>query len=148
MKSSWMRSLAAPVLAACAAAVTSGSAPLVSVLTLGLHKGDHVHSVRLVAEEGHLHLILSHDEGADRDPQGAGHHGVPATSTSESDHVFHLTSDDAANTSLRRAGFTPAPAAAAVVAVLPAPTLRCLLHPSREPLARSSDSPRSIVLRL
>lgn len=149
MKSFWTRKLVVPLVLACAGTqVAPGAALRASALTLGLHESDHAHSVSLVAEEGHLHLVLSHDERGGQDPGGARHHGDPATSTSERDHVFKLTDDDAANTRPRRASFAPALAIATAVGVLRAPTPLWIVRSSPEPRARSSDFLRTVVLRL
>lgn len=140
--------MAMSLLACVGAQILPGSALHASALTVGLHASGHAHSVALVAEEGHLHLVLSHDERGDQDQGGARHQSDRATSTSERDHVFELTADDAANTRLRRASYDPAPAIAMAVEVLPAHTPRWVLHHSLEPRTRSSDSLRTVVLRL
>ncbi len=149
MKPSWVRKLVLLVVLACAwAQVAPGGMLLASSLALGLHASDHAHSVALVADAGHLHLVLSHDEQTRQDAGGASHHGDRATSAPERDHVVHLTAGDDAATATRRAGLAPAPAVATAVAVLPAPTPMWVLRPSPQPRARSSDSLRTIVLRL
>jgi len=142
-----MRKLAVPLALACAGTHgASGSALLASTLTL--HASDHAHSVSLVPDEGHLDLVLSHDERGGHDQRVAWHHGDPAASASERDHVLHLTDDDTANTTPRRAGLAAVPAAATAVAMLPAPTLLWVRHRSPDPRARSSDFLRTVVLRL
>jgi len=131
---------------ACAGAqVAPGAALLASALAL--HASDHAHSVSVVADEGHVHLVLSHDRRGHRDRASAGHHDERATATSERNHVFHFTDEDAAKTA-RRAGVAPALAAVTAVAVMPGPTPLWVLLPSLEPRARSSGSLRTVVLRL
>lgn len=134
---------------ACAAAqVAPGAALLSSALTLGLHASDHAHSVSLVADGGHVQLVLSHEERGHRDGAAGRHHDEQASSISETDHVFRLTDDGAASTATRRAGVAPAPAVATAVPVLPAPSPQWVLRASLEPRARSSDSLGTVVLRL
>jgi hypothetical protein len=124
----------------------AGSGLLAAAWTLALH--GHAHSLSVVAEEGHLHLVLAHDETA-----GHGHGGVPhrddrTTSFSEGDHVFHLSGDDAASTAPRRAAPDPSPPLAAMAALHfdTAPVWLC--RPSPEPRARASDHLKTVVLRL
>lgn len=150
MKSPCRRNLVVPLALACAGLqLAPESVLLASALTLGLHASDHAHAISLVAEEGHVHLVFSHDGRGDPDHGVAEHHGDPAaTSTSERDHVFHLANDDGANTTSRRAGATTATAAATALAVLPAPALVWVPRRSPEPRARSSDLLRTVVLRL
>lgn len=149
VKSPGIRKLALPLTLVCAGTqLASGSALLASLLTLGLHDSDHAHSVSLVADEGHVHLVLSHEEQGTHHSRNTSHHGDPATTASERDHVFHLTDDDAASTTRHRPGFEPAPLLAAPVAVFPASTPSWLLRASSEPRARSSDLLRTVVLRL
>jgi hypothetical protein len=142
-----MRKLTVLLALACAGTqIAAGSALLMSTLALGFHASDHRHSVSLVADEGHLHLVLSHDERGGQDPGGAWHHGDPTTSVSKGDHVVHLEDNDGVNT-IRRADLA-VPAAAPAVAMLPALSPRSVPHRSPEPRARSSDLLRTVVLRL
>jgi hypothetical protein len=118
---------------------------LTSALTLALH--GHAHSVSVVAEDGHLHLVLAHDG-----PGGHEHRGVPdrddrTTSFSERDHVFELSGDDAASTRPRRAAIDPPPLLAVTLAIH-FDTPLWLLRPSPEPRARSSEHLKTVVLRL
>ncbi len=142
-----MRKLAALFLLASAATQpAAGSVLLASALTLWLHGSSHAHAVSVVAEEGHLHLVLSHDEGAERDHGHAPSHGGPWFAGD--DHVFHVTGDDAEVATPRRAAPDPAPALAMAVALPSAPTPARPSRPSPEPRARSSDLLRTVVLRL
>lgn len=144
-----MRKLVLPLVLACAGAqVAPGGALLASALTLGLHASDHAHSVALVADAGHLHLFLSHDERGRQDAGGASHPDDRATSAPERDHVVHLEDGESATPAARRAAPAPAPPVATVVAVLPVPTPMWVPLPSPQPRARSSDSLRTIVLRI
>lgn len=144
-----MRKLVLPLVLACAGAqVAPGGALLASALTLGLHASDHAHSVALVPDEGSLQVVLSHDERDRQIPGAAWHPGDPGTSASGGDHVLQLTDVDDAATGPRRASLPPAPAVAAAVAAPPAPTPMWVPRPSPQPRARSSDSLRTVVLRL
>jgi hypothetical protein len=142
-----MRRLVVPLALACAGAqLAPGSAFLASLLTVGIHRSDHAHVVALVADQGHLHLVLSHGERGGHGHGGARQHDDRSTSPSETDHVLHVAGDDAANTTPRRADIPPASPLA--VAALPTPVPVWVLRPSPEPRARSSESLRAVVLRL
>ena len=144
-----MRKLVIPLVLACAGAqVAPGSALLARLLTLGIHRGDHAHAVALVADQGHLHLVLSHGERGGHAHGGAPKHDDRQTSPSETDHVFHVAGDDAANRTPRRADISPASPLAVAVSALPTPVPVWVLRPSPEPHARSSDPLRTVVLRL
>jgi len=143
-----MRKAVVSLVLVCAVLQTApGPALLASALILG-HGTDHDHAVSLVAEEGHVHLILSHEERADRDRAPAGHHGEPTRSSSRSDHVFHLRDADATSTAPRPAGVLQAPAVVTAVAILPTPAAQWAPLPSLDPRSRSSDLLRTVVLRL
>jgi len=150
VKSPCIRNLVVPLALACAGLqLAPESVLLASALTLALDASDHAHSISLFADEGHVDLVLSHEELGGHHPGGAHHHGDPRSATSERDHVFHLTTaDDAANTMSRRAGLAAGPALATAIAVLPAPTRLWAPRPSPDPRARSSDFLRTVVLRL
>jgi hypothetical protein len=147
LKSFWMRKAVVPLVIACAGLqMAPGPALLTSALILW-HTTDHAHAVSLVAEEGHVDLVLSHEGRGDRDRAPAEHHGERAASTSGSDHVFHLRVD-ATRTAPRPAGVALAPALATAVAILPASAPQWIPIPSLDPRSRSSDSLRTVVLRL
>jgi hypothetical protein len=132
---------------ACAGAqLGAGSAVVAGVATLGRHGIGHEHSVSILAEDGHLHLVLSHVEPAEHDHEPAAHGDDPHSTCSNADHVFHLDSAD--NATLRRAMFDPAPALAVSVDVLPALAPRQLSVLPPEPRARGVDHLRTVVLRL
>ena len=148
MKWPWARKLVIPLAFACAGAqVAPGSAFLAS-LTLGIHRSDHAHAVSLVADHGHLDLVLSHGERGGHAHGGGPQHDDRQTPSSEADHVFHIACDDAANPTPRRADIPPASPLALAVAPLPTPVPVWVLRPSPEPRTRSSDSLRTVVLRL
>ena len=140
------RKLFVLLMLACAGAQTAtGSALLATALTLGLHGSHHAHSVAVVAAEGHLHLVLSHDAGAEHDHDAFPHPGVSLTSFSEGDHVFDL--EETATATPRRAGLDPAPPLAMVVTTPAAPAPPWVVHSPPEPRARGVDH-RTVVLRL
>jgi len=123
----------------------AGSALLASAAVLGLHRSSHAHSVSVVAEEGHLHLVLSHDDRARGDHDHAPSPSGP--SFAEPDHVFHMTGDDAASATSRRVALDPTPPLAIAVVLPSTPALAWSSRPSPETRARSSDLLRSVVLR-
>lgn len=144
-----MRGLVISLALACAGAqLAPGSALLAGLLTHAIHRGDHAHAVALVAEQGHLHRVLSHDDRGDHSHAGAPQHDGRPPSPSGTDHVFHITSEDAAGTSPRRADVWPAAMIAVEVAALAAPVPLWVPTPSPDPRAHSADSLRSVVLRL
>jgi hypothetical protein len=146
VKSSWIRKLVVPlVLAWIGAQSAPGSALLASALTFGLQANAHAHSVSLVADEGRLHLVLSHDQRGGHD---RAHDGDLAISTSQGEHVLHLTGDDAASSPSRRVGLAPAPAATALAVLIGPAAPRWILRPSPRPRARGSESLRTVFLRL
>ncbi|TFG94042.1 MAG: hypothetical protein E4H11_07500 [Myxococcales bacterium] len=142
-----MRKLVIALALACAGTqLASGSALLASLFMHAIHRGDDAHAVALVADEGHIDLVLSHGESGEHAHAGAPPHGDRHTSPSETNHVFHLTADDGANTTPRRADVRPASTVA--VAARPATAPIWIPRPSPEPRAHSADSPRTVVLRL
>jgi hypothetical protein len=143
-----MRRLAVSLALACAAGAQVAPAPgfLASLLAHAIHGDDHAHAVVLVADRGHLDLVLAHGAEEDHPHAGAPRDDDRHTPPSETDHVFHIAVDDAANTTPRRADVSPAVPLA--VAAPPTPLLAWALRPSAEPRARSFDPLRSGVLRL
>lgn len=140
------RKLGALLMLACAAVQpAAASAPLASALALALHRGDHAHSVAVVPEDGHLHIVLSHGQGDGHQDEGVSHSGHALTSYS-ADHVFHLAEADSAT--IRRAALDPAPplAMAAALPLRPAPLV--VVRPRPEPRARGADPLSTVVLRL
>jgi hypothetical protein len=134
------------VLACAGAQPAAGAALLASALTLWFHRAHHPHAVSVVAEDGHLHLVLSHGEGSSRDHGRVPQPDDSRSSFSEGDHVFRF--GDAAGTAPRRAALDPAPPLAMVVATPPAPAARCVLRSPPEPRPRGVDFLRTVVLRL
>lgn len=155
-----MRNAVVALALTCAAVqVAPVSARLAGALSLGLHATAHSHSASLVVDEGHVDVVLSHEAHeaheerghGERDPRGrtlAVQHRERATSSSETDHVFHLVADDATGTAPRPAGLAPTPAVARADAISSASTPQRVLFRAPGPRSRSSDALRTIVLRL
>ena len=135
------------MLASAGAQATAGTGLLASALTLGLHANEHAHTVSLVSEAGHLHFVLAHEEGSGHGHEAVPHHEDLSGSLSESDHVFHVTGDDA-TTSVSRRPALPAAAALAVPIALRSSSARSVFRPAPEPRARGTDLLTPVVLRL
>ncbi len=135
-----MRVLAALLTFSCTVTQSATGSPLrTGALAFGLH--DHEHSVSILADRGHVDLVLSHDES------GHDHDAPPPDGPrwlSESDHVVHLASDDGEAT-LRR-GAVPPPTLSHA-APFPVPAVARIFLPAPEPRARGAHHLR-IVLRL
>jgi hypothetical protein len=144
-----MRKLAALLtLAGVGVQPATGSPLLVSALIVGIHASGHAHSVSIFSDAGHLDLVLSHAEGPDHEGDAAPHHEDQPTTTSESDHVFHVASDNSARATPRSHRVSDAPAPAFALAVSFAPVSISIFRPSSEPRIRASGSLSTIVLRL
>jgi hypothetical protein len=142
-----MRTLALSLALACAASqLAPGSAFLASLLTDAIHRGDHAHAVALVADEGHIDLVLSHGETDDAAHEDAPLHDDRHASSTETNHVLHITADDGANTTPRRADIRPA--ATVAIAALPATVPIRVPALSLEPRAHGADPLRTVVLRV
>jgi hypothetical protein len=117
---------------------------------LAIQRSDHPHTVSLVADEGHLHYVLSHGERGAHAHPGAPHHGDRPTPSSEQDHSVHVAASDAHSATPRRVGHPSGfPSALTLaLALLPTSSATSLLRPSPDPHTRSSDTLRASVLRL
>jgi hypothetical protein len=150
MKLDSMRKVSALSILACVAAqLATGSMPVASALMLVLHGSHHAHAVSLVSEDGHRHVVLSHEmDRSVYDHRGAVDTDGAAAVFSEGEHVFHFASADPADRATRRKGAAPAAvmviAAASPFASAPASGFR--LPPER--LVSSADLLRTVVLRL
>jgi hypothetical protein len=153
-----MNRLVALLILTCAGAHPAGGFPLLaSALTLGLHGDQHAHSFSVVAEEGHVDLVLSHLPQEPRRGSGRGahhhastpHHDDLSNVFSEESHVFHLTGDDAASATPRRSVANAVPLLAiAVTLPSPGPRAAMLFRRSTEPRIRGVDYLRTVVLLL
>ena len=144
-----MRTLVLSLVLACAGAqLAPGSALLASLLTHGSQLGDHSHAVALVTDHGHHDLVLSHVESGGRALGDAPEHEHRPAGPSGTDHVIHITGDDASNPPPRRAANGAVATLAVAVAVLPAPVPVWAPRPSPEARAHGSDPLRTVVLRL
>jgi hypothetical protein len=137
------------MLASVATQPAAGSMLATGALLIVLHGSHHAHAISIVSEDGHRHLVLSHDTaGSFDDNRGAVDTDSPAPSFSESEHIFHFASDDPVNTAARRRDAAPAP----VVAIAAAPPFASApvagFRFSLEPRASGADHLRTVVLRL
>lgn len=144
-----MRRLVVLLALACAGAQSAaGSTLFSSALALGILGSHHAHSISVVAEQGHLHLVLSH---ADRDahhPGPVSHHDDLQPVSSESDHVFEIGVDDATRTSPGRALLDPGAPIATIVGAPFVAAQSAVRRSPPEPRARGVDDLRTVVLRL
>ena len=141
------RKLGVLLMLACAcASPATGSALLARALMVGLHESPHRHSVSVVAEEGHLHLVFSHDARSEHDHAPLPPGESMRTSFSGGDHVFHLAVADTASS--RRSPLDSLPPPVLLVALRPPLDAPDVLPPSPETLARGADQLRTVVLRL
>jgi hypothetical protein len=136
---------------ACSLAVLAAVAqlPASAVLAGALHLmiAPHGHSLSVQVDDGHVDLVLSHQQQEARRSHGSESH-LHALAGAEGSHVVHLASDDAARDSVRRSGSIHAPLA----------SVPSLAHrSSREPAASAApvrspvfSSPllKTIVLRI
>jgi hypothetical protein len=138
---SMVRRLSALLMLVCAGAQVSPAAGfLASVLTLRL--SDHAHSVSVVSQGGHLHLVLAHPGGSPHRPEGAPHPGHLPGAFSEGEHVFHISGDEATTSASRRPSVSP------IAVALPAAPARPVVPVAWAPRTRAIDPQRPVVLRL
>jgi hypothetical protein len=132
---------------ACAAALPATGSPLLaSMLTQALDDGDHAHSAFLVADAGHLDLVLAHESHPDEagdDAAGAN----PPSSLSAADHVVHIAASEPVGTA-RRSFPAPTPLLASAAPLLPATAVDWALRARSAPPPRGRAHLRSVVLRL
>jgi hypothetical protein len=147
VRSSWLRTCIVSLVLAAGLQIAPGQTLLAGVLLLE-HATDHAHTVSLVPEEGHVHLVLSHERPGDEDRAPAEHHNATTQSASEGDHVVHIGDLRATSTPPRPSGVPPTPTITTAVAMLSAPAARLPLLPSLDPHSRSSDALRTVILRL
>ena len=148
MKLLRMRKLAALLMLACAAAQpAAASASIASALALALHADDHEHSIVWVPAEGHLHVVLSHDDASGHFEEGSPSQPVHAgIVSSEDDHVVDFVDSDQATA--RRAALDPAPPLALAALPPPAEPTHIALRPPPDRRALASDLLKTVVLRL
>jgi hypothetical protein len=147
VRSLGLRKIGALLVLACAGAQpAAGSSLAMRTLMLGLHGREHGHRVAVVAESGHLDLVLSHAGAAPHEHGGASHPAAHHPGDPDADHVFHLTDADDANA--RRAS------SESVASLAPALTMPYLastggtLQLAPQPRARGLEQLRTVVLRL
>jgi len=118
---------------ACMVAPSATGSPLpIRVLAFGLH--GHAHSVSVLADAGHVDLVLSHDERHDHDHGALQHREDLPPSLAEGDHVVHLAGADAIGAAPRRdAAPAVPPPAPWYAAPFPVPAVARILHPAAHP---------------
>ena len=143
------RRLRAALLLACALAHPAfSSALLASAVTLALHGSAHAHSVELVADDGHVDLVLRHVERRPAERCTAPVHAHQHLSHGESDHVLHVASDDATRNPTRKLWADPTPALVAAPPITPTLERRSEYRTPEQPRFRGSEEIRTVVLRL
>lgn len=140
-----MRKLAVLLMLACVQPAT-GAVLIAGARMFGPHESRQRHSVSVVVEEGHLHLVVSHDARAEHDHASVLPAECTRASFSEADHVFHLAGAD--NALSRRAPLQSMPPPALLAVSLHALGPHGVLLRPPGPRARGADHPRTVVLRL
>lgn len=140
------RKLGALLIWVCAAMQpAAASASLAGALTMLLHGYDHAHAIAVVADDGHVDLVLSHEHEADASHR-APHSEDAFHPLSEGDHVLHMNDSDDATA--RRIGLDPSPALEIPAAVPPAPDPVVVGRAAPHVRIADNDSLGTVVLRL
>lgn len=132
-------------------AILWGTLPLLSPgFLVGAHAllASHDHQVSVLADTGHVDLVLSHAEShASEGPHAVEQHlhSLPA---SDGAHVFHLTSSDVARDSTRRGGPAEAQTACLTLSRPYSPPPAALPACRRERLALATPLLETTVLRI
>lgn len=117
---------------------------LVGVLSL-FHS--HGHDVSVLADSGHLDVVLSHATSEASEGEHVAERHLHAAAVSQAAHVVHLTSTDVARDSLRR-GAVDARAASLALPLPANPPAAGSAPRSVDRLAHAPSPPRKIVLRI
>lgn len=117
--------------------------PVASAIVLGMHESEHGHSLLVVGDDDHRHLVLTHDEASD-----PGEQGDQGEALSHADHVVELAWDGVASAASRRDApdFPAAIGPALTFAAAPAPASAPRRYTAV--LAPPFDPVRTVVLRL
>jgi len=108
----------------------------------------HGHEVSVLADSGHLDLVLSHATSEVSDGPHASERHLHAVPDSQGAHVVHLTSSDVARDSMRRGGAADARVASLAPPLLVNPPPVAAPARSLERLAYASVPLRTVVLRI
>lgn len=117
--------------------------PIASAIVLGMHESEHGHSVSVVGDDSHRHLVLTHDEKSD-----PGEHGHPGEALSHGDHVVELAWDGVASAASRRSAPDLPAAIGPSLAFRAVPAPRSAPRRYAEVRAPGFDPVRTVVLRL
>lgn len=137
MKRRWVALL---LLAFTAPSPAFAAIPIASAIVLGLHEGEHGHSLLVVGDDSHRHLVLAHDDECQFSEE--------REAFSHPDHVVELAWEGVGSAASRRA--TPELSAA----IAPSPAFRAAPAPASAPRRHAEvralgfDPVRTVVLRL
>jgi hypothetical protein len=106
----------------------------------------HEHALSVLADAGHVDLVLTHATRESEERHHASEPHVHASVRTDDSHVVHLSSTDAAFDSMRRASHVPAPTASILPPVSWQPRRAATLARRTETPARASPLLRTVVL--
>lgn len=133
------------MLAAAVVQAAAASAPLAGAWLVLLDGASHHHHVQVVPQQGHVHVVLSHEhEHATK--AAAWRAALAHAAYSQSDHVLELDDGDRVSASRVRVDPTPPLAFALDVSLLS--RLRVTPHRPPEPPPGGAALARTVVLRL
>ncbi len=137
VKRKWVALL---MLALAAPSPAFAAIPIATAIIFELHASEHRHSVSVVGDDSHRHLVLTHDEKSD-----PGEHGE---ALSHADHVVELAWDGVASAASRRDAPDPPAAIGPELAFSAAPAPTSSPRRYAEIPAPPFDPVRTVVLRL
>jgi hypothetical protein len=114
--------------------------PIASAIALGLHEGEHVHSLLVIGEDSHRHLVLVHDDECQFSEE--------REALSHPDHVVELGCSGVASAASRRAAPDLPAAIDPSLAFRLAPAPMSAPRRYTEVPAPPFDPVRTVVLRL
>jgi hypothetical protein len=122
-----------------------GSGTLFGALAL---VASHGHALSVLADAGHVDLVLTHATLESEEEHHASEPHVHASVRTDDSHVVHLASTDAACDSMRRASHAPAPTACILPPLSSQPRRAATLARRAETPARASPLLETVVLRI